>query len=215
MRPIKVWDLPTRMFHWALVVLVFLAWLTQQLESDTWHYRVGETILTLLLFRIVWGFVGSDTARFVKFLRSPKAALEHLSHLRRQEPDTEVGHNAAGGWMVIGLLGLLALQTVTGLFSQDEDVTEGPLKHLISDGRSNFITKIHSTVFWVIVVAIALHVAAVIAYRVVKRHDLVRPMLTGTKPLPAGTPAPRLVSPLWAVLILALAAGAVAGLVRL
>lgn len=215
MRPIKVWDLPTRVFHWALVVLIFLAWLTQQLEADTWHYRIGETILTLLLFRVAWGFVGSDTARFVKFLRSPLAALEHLSHLRGREPDTEIGHNAAGGWMVLVLLGLLALQTGTGLFSQDEDVTEGPLKHLISDDQSNFIARIHATVFWVILAAVAMHVAAVTAYVVLKRHDLVRPMLTGTKSLPSGTPAPRLVSPLWALPILAAAAGAVTWLVRL
>lgn len=215
MRPVKIWDLPTRLFHWLLVVLIFLAWLTQELEMDTWHYRVGETILTLLVFRIVWGFVGSDTARFVKFLRSPFTALEHLMHLHRREPDTEVGHNAAGGYMVLVMLGLLAVQTATGLFSQDEDVTEGPLRHLVSNSTSNFLTLVHSINFYLILGAVALHVLAIVAYRVIKRHNLVLPMILGSKRLPSSIPAPRIASPVLAVAVVALAAGAVAALVRL
>ena len=89
MRRIKIWDAPVRLFHWAIVVLIALAWVTQEFNRMEWHVRIGYTILTLLLFRIVWGFVGSETARFSRFLGSPAAALRHLAHLRRREPDRD------------------------------------------------------------------------------------------------------------------------------
>ena len=113
--PVRVWDAPTRLFHWAIVVLLCISWLT---ESRGWmelHFLAGYSVLALLLFRVVWGFVGSDTARFTHFLSSPLAALQHLAQLHRREPDTEIGHNAAGGWMVLLMLVLLAVQVGTGL----------------------------------------------------------------------------------------------------
>jgi cytochrome b len=177
--------------------------------------RIGYAILALLLFRIVWGFVGSDTARFVRFLKSPAAALRHLSHLRRREPDRELGHNAAGGWVVLLMLALLGVQAGTGLFSNDDSATDGPLMHLIGKDQSDSISKIHALNFNLILAVIVLHVAAITAYAVLKRQNLVRPMLTGTKELPGDTAAPRLVSPVWAALTLAVAAGAVAWLVNL
>jgi cytochrome b len=215
MRRIKVWDLPVRLFHWSIVVLIAAAWTTQELNKMEWHMRIGYAILALLLFRIVWGFVGSDTARFVRFLKSPAAALRHLSHLRRREPDRELGHNAAGGWVVLLMLALLGVQAGTGLFSNDDSATDGPLMHLIGKDQSDSISKIHALNFNLILAVIVLHVAAITAYAVLKRQNLVRPMLTGTKELPGDTAAPRLVSPVWAALTLAVAAGAVAWLVNL
>ena len=100
------------------------------------HFWSGYAIIALLLFRLVWGFVGSETARFSRFLRSPRAALHHLSRLHRREPDTEIGHNAAGGWMVLVLLGLVAVQVATGLFANDDIATEGPLYNHVSKERS-------------------------------------------------------------------------------
>lgn len=211
----KVWDLPVRLFHWVLAVLVFCAWATQEFEQMDWHYRIGEAILALLLFRIVWGFVGSDTARFARFLRSPAAAVAHLAHLRRREPDLEVGHNAAGGWMVLALLGLVSLQVGAGLFAHDEDITEGPLRHLVSDRWADLASVIHSANFALLLVAIGAHIAAVIAYRILKGQNLVRPMITGEKPMPADVVAPRIVSPVLAVVIGVVSAGFVAWLVRL
>ncbi len=137
MRRIKVWDLPVRLFHWSIVVLIAAAWATQELNKMEWHMRIGYAILALLLFRIVWGFIGSDTARFVRFLKSPAAALRHLSHLRRREPDREIGHNAAGGWMVLLMLVLLGVQAGTGLFSNDDSDSDGPLMHLIGKDQSD------------------------------------------------------------------------------
>src|SRR4051812_49355660 len=147
MRRIKVWDLPVRLFHWTLVVLIFFAWGTQEFNHMEWHVRIGYTILTLLLFRMAWGFLGSDTARFVRFLRSPVAALRHLAHLRRREPDREIGHNAAGGWMVLIMLALLGVQGSTGLFANDDANTEGPLMHLVDKDQSDFLSHIHSLNF--------------------------------------------------------------------
>nr|WP_294530957.1 cytochrome b/b6 domain-containing protein [uncultured Rhodopila sp.] len=215
MRRIKVWDLPVRLFHWAIVVLIVAAWTTQELNKMEWHMRVGYAILALLLFRIVWGFIGSDTARFVRFLKSPAAVLRHLSHLRRREADREIGHNAAGGWMVLLMLVLLGVQAGTGLFSNDDSATDGPLMHLVGKDQSDFISKIHALNFNLILAVIVLHVAAITAYAVLKRQNLVRPMVTGTKEMPGDTAAPRLVSPVWAAVALAAAAGAVACLVNL
>ena len=176
---------------------------------------IGEWILALLLFRIVWGLIGSDTARFSRFLQSPMAALRHLSHIRRREPDTEIGHNAAGGWMVLGMLALIGIQAGTGLFSNDDGDAEGPLVHLVSKDRSDWLSHIHSLNFDLIEIVIVLHILAIIAYAVLKRHDLVRPMVTGTKVMPADAVAPRLVNPLWALAVLAVSFGVVVWVVKL
>jgi cytochrome b len=215
MRRMKVWDLPVRLFHWAIVVLIFLAWATEEWDRMDWHVWIGYTILTLLLFRLAWGFVGSDTARFLWFLRSPVAAWRHLSHLRRREPDHEIGHNAAGGWMVLVMLGLLGVQAGTGLFSNDDANTEGPLLHLVGKQQSDWLSHIHSLNFNLIEGVIVLHVLAIILYGVLKRQNLVRPLVTGIKLMSADMRAPRMVSPIWALALLAVAAGAVAGIVRL
>jgi cytochrome b len=215
MRRMKVWDLPVRLFHWAIVVLIFLAWATEEWDRMDWHVWIGYTILTLLLFRLAWGFVGSDTARFLWFLRGPVAAWRHLSHLRRREPDHEIGHNAAGGWMVLVMLGLLGVQAGTGLFSNDDANTEGPLLHLVGKQQSDWLSHIHSLNFNLIEGVIVLHVLAIILYGVLKRQNLVRPLVTGMKLMPADMRAPRMVSPIWALALLAVAAGAVAGIVRL
>lgn len=214
-RWMKVWDAPTRLFHWSLVALIVGAWVTAENGWIDWHFRCGYAILALLLFRLAWGVVGSDTARFSRFVKSPLAALAHLSHITRREPDTEVGHNAAGGLMVLGLLGLLLLQVGLGLFSTDGIFTDGPLAHLVGPDLSDRITGWHELNFNIILAAVALHVLAVLTYAVLKRHDLVRPMVTGMKKLPESFTAPRM-APLWlAGVIFAVAAGAVYAFARL
>jgi cytochrome b len=218
MRRIKVWDLPVRLFHWVLVALILAAWVTQYLDRMRLHVWIGESILTLLLFRVVWGFVGSDTARFSRFLRSPVAGLRHLAQLRRREPDREIGHNAAGGWMVLVMLALIGVQVGTGLCANDLDDggdTEGPLMHLVGKDRSDWLGHVHYLNFKAIEAVIVLHVLAIVAYAVLKRQNLVRPMVTGTKLLPADVVAPRMVNPVWALVLLAVAFGAVVWVVKL
>ncbi len=209
MRPLKVWDLPVRLFHWTIVLLILAAWLSQELDQMELHMWIGRTTLSLLLFRIAWGFIGSDTARFGRFLRGPAAALRHLAQIRRREPDREIGHNAAGGWMVLVMLVLIGVQAGTGLFSNDDGNTEGPLMHLVSKDRSDFLSHIHALNFKLIEAAIVLHVVAIAAYAILKRQNLVRPMITGEKLMPTDAPAPRLANPLLALLALALAAALV------
>ncbi|MFL5255604.1 MAG: cytochrome b/b6 domain-containing protein [Rhodopila sp.] len=213
MQRIKVWDLPVRLFHWSIVVLIAAAWVTQEFNLMDWHVWCGYAILTLLLFRVIWGFVGSDTARFTRFLKSPIAALRHLAHLRRREADREIGHNAAGGWMVLVMLVLLGFQAGTGLFANDDGNTEGPLMHLVGKDESDWLSKIHALNFNLILVVIVLHVLAIVAYAVLKRQYLVRPMLTGMKLMPGEVAAPRLVSPVWALVSLAVSVGIVAWVV--
>jgi cytochrome b len=212
--PVRVWDLPTRLFHWTLILLVGFSWLSAKLLWMDWHLRSGFAVMTLLLFRLAWGLVGSDTARFRQFLHSPLAALRHLAHLARREPDHQVGHNAAGGWMVLGLLGLLAVQVGTGLFSNDDIMTEGPLAENVDKSTSDWLSHIHRVNFTLIEIAVAAHIVAILTYAVVKRHNLVRPMLTGRKRLPADMPPPRMASSWLALLLVIVAAGAVAWLVN-
>lgn len=207
--PVRVWDAPTRLFHWAIVVLLGVSWLSESRGWMTIHFLSGYSVIALLLFRLAWGFVGSETSRFSRFLKSPMAALRHLAHLHRREPDTEIGHNAAGGWMVLVMLALLAVQVSTGLFANDDGDTEGPLFNYVSKGWSDWLSHIHALNFKLIQIAVVLHVLAVLGYLVLKRHDLVRPMITGEKYLPMGTPGPALASPFRALLVFLVAAAAV------
>ena len=208
--PMRVWDAPIRLFHWLLVVLVVFSYASIQLNWLDLHILSGETILTLLLFRLAWGVVGSQTARFGFFLRNPLAGLRHLAALGRREPDTELGHNAAGGWMVVVLLLALLAQVGSGLFAYDTDAfVGGPLSHLVPEATGTRALALHRASFTVLAIVVGLHVLAVLFYAVVKRHDLVRPMITGKKRLPATTRAPRMANPLLAAAILVVAAGLV------
>ena len=218
-RRVKVWDGWIRLVHWGTVALVVISWAAMETGNAEVHYVSGYAVLTLLLFRIAWGVAGSDTARFSRFLRSPAAAFRHLAHLRRREPDTEIGHNAAGGWMVLVLLGLLLVVAVSGLFANHEpgmtyDV-HGPLALTVSDATSAWLTGVHHLAFNLLLAAAGLHVLAVAAYLVLKGHDLVGPMLTGFKSLPARLAPPRMGSPVLAAAFLTAAALAVWGITRL
>jgi cytochrome b len=207
--PMRIWDLPTRLFHWSLVVLIVTSWLSARENWMRLHVWSGLSILTLLLFRLIWGLIGSDTARFSYFLKPPFAAIRHLLHLARREPDTEVGHNAAGGWMVIVMLAILFVQAGTGLCANDDVLTEGPLALIVGKERSDWLTHIHDVNFTLIEIIVALHVLAIVTYRLLKGHNLLLPMITGKKRLPGATRAPRMMHPFLAVFVFAFAALAV------
>jgi len=179
------------------------------------HVICGETVLGLLLFRILWGLFGSATARFSHFLHSPIAALRHLAHFRRREPDLQVGHNSAGGWMVLLMLLLIAAQVGTGLFANDDGNTAGPLAQFVAKPLSDQLSKLHSINFNILAAAVALHVIFVLLYAVLKGQNLVRPMITGKKRLPAATRAPRMASPWLAAITMVVAAGASVLIARL
>jgi len=217
MLPMRVWDMPVRLFHWVLVILLAVSWVSIEFLNDMRiHMLSGQALLVLLLFRLVWGFIGSDTARFSRFLGSPLAGLRHLRRFGRREPDTQVGHNEAGGWMVLAMLLVLLAQVLTGLFANNEDsFVEGPLSRLVGSEWGAWALQQHHRLFTAIQVLVALHLLAIFAYAVVKRHNLLHPMITGKKRLPAATPAPRMRSPYLALAILATAAALVWAVVNL
>ena len=205
----RVWDAPTRLFHWVIVLLIAFSYVSIERDWTKLHFISGYTILTLLVFRLAWGVVGSETSRFSQFVRSPIEGLRHLAQFPRREPDTEIGHNAAGGWMVLVMLAAIAAQVTTGLFSNADGIFEGPLAHHLSRTASDWVTGIHANLFYVLLGLVGLHILAILAYAVVKRHNLVGPMVTGKKRLPANLRQPRFASPALALGITAASAAAV------
>jgi len=214
-RAIRVWDVPVRLFHWLVAMLVAAAYVTWRLQWMAWHARVGDIMLALLLFRLVWGFVGSETARFSSFLASPGAAVQHLKYALLREPDRQIGHNPAGGWVVLLLLLLLLAETLTGLYVANDIADVGPLTELVPAGIANAIETSHRILWDVLLATIVLHVLAIAGYAAIKRQNLVRPMITGTKLLPPSFAPPRMANPTWAVLLMAGCAVAAAALVNL
>lgn len=215
--PVAVWDLPTRIFHWALVILVAFSWWSGENERFEWHFWSGYAILTLLIFRIIWGFVGSSTARFTGFVRGPMAGIAHMRELFGRHELRDVGHNAIGGWMVVALILALLAQAVTGLFADDTILTMGPLGELVSSGTRDWLTDIHEVLIKIILVMIGLHVLAVLAYLALRKINLVKPMFTGRKTLPADLAAqpPKIASSLLALAVLIVSALIVWGVVSL
>jgi len=201
---VSVWDLPTRLFHWAIVLLVPALWWTHKIDRLDLHILLGETMMGLVLFRLIWGLIGSSTARFAGFVRGPGAVLRYL----RGQAAAPFGHNPVGGWSALLMLLLLAMQVGIGLFVSDEDaLNTGPLSHLIDYDSARTLAERHETIFYVLLGVIALHVSAILYYLIVKRDNLVTPMVTGRRDAPAGAPA-MTPAPLWRFLLAAaLAAG--------
>ncbi len=186
---VKVWDFPVRFFHWAIVILVVFQFTTAEFSVLDWHIVGGCTVLALLLFRVLWGFVGSSTARFAGFVRGPGEAVRHLARFRSETTERVLGHTASGGWAVLILLLLLAGQVGTGLFADDDIATQGPLGQFVSHATRKQLTAIHAKLFWVLLAMICVHVLAIAAYRVVKRQNLLWPMFTGyADPVPGVAP---------------------------
>ena len=213
--PVKVWDGPVRLFHWALVLLVVVMYVTAKLQGDwmTWHMRSGYAILALVLFRVLWGVFGSSTARFSSFVAGPGACLRFARTLLKRERSGFASHNPLGGWMVLVLLLALLLQAATGLFANDDIATEGPLAALVSKDMSDRLTSLHHWNFDLLLILGGLHVGAVLYHWGVMKENLIGAMLSGVKRLPAETAAvgaaARFASPGLALALLAVAALAV------
>lgn len=203
---IKLWDLPVRLVHWSLVLLMPALWWTgEEGDLDT-HKLIGYAMLALVLFRLVWGLVGSATARFASFVKGPGAVLAYL----RDQGAAGIGHNPVGALSVVLLLGLLAAQVGFGLIAQDVDgIESGPLNHLVSYDTAELARELHHLGFNLLLGLIAVHVLAIVWYRVAKRDDLVTPMVSGNKPLAVGTDQPKL-APLWLAVAVASASAAFA-----
>lgn len=175
---VPVWDLPTRLFHWLLVALIGFSWWSAEEDHLDWHIWSGLAVLTLLVFRLLWGLFGSSTARFAKFVPGPKAVL---SYLRDMKGWRGIGHSPLGALSVIALLGMIAAQVGLGLFATDEDgLNEGPLAHLVSTDLADELAELHEHQgFDLLLILIVMHIAAILFYRLVLGKKLVGPMLTG------------------------------------
>lgn len=192
LQPTRVWDLPTRLFHWALAACVVGLFITGYLGGNAleWHMRFGYTVLTLVLFRLIWGVVGGRWSRFVHFVRGPGTVLRYLRGQARPDEHLDVGHNPLGAFSVLAMLAVLAAQVGTGLIADDEIATTGPLNRFVATATGLAATSYHKNIGqWLLVALVGLHVAAIVFYKVRKRQELVPPMLSGDKALPPGVPA--------------------------
>lgn len=182
---LRIWDLPTRIFHWLLVVCFIAAYVTNWLGVSyfTYHLWVGYFVVILLVFRILWGIVGTHHAQFVNFVRHPMESVKYALHLTKGKAKSYPGHNPLGALMVLILLLILLLQAVTGLFANDEIFNIGPLYGYVSHDLSLQLTAVHKELFYWILGAVAIHVGAVLFYVFVKRENLIRAMITGKKPV--------------------------------
>ena len=209
-RRLKVWDPWVRAFHWLLVVGLVLAWYSAEYGfgelGKTWHMRIGTAVLGLILFRVLWGLVGSQTARFSHFVKGPGRVLGYLKALRQRDP-TPIGHNPLGGWAVVVLLLLAAAQPITGLFASDDILASGYLANDVPAAVQDAIGGWHKDLFWVLLGFVGLHIVVTIGYLPLKGENLVRWMVTGRRPAPASWREPWFATPVRAVACVVIAAG--------
>jgi cytochrome b len=206
---VRVWDLPVRLFHWLIAALFGFCWWSAENDHLDWHMLSGFAVLTLVLFRIFWGFAGSATARFSSFLRGPRTVFGYARNLFRQSESVAFGHNPLGGWNVIALILLLLLQAVLGLFAIDVDgIYGGPFDTLVSFETGRSVAHLHGRVFNLLLILTAIHLAAVAFYWLFRRENLIAPMITGRRPLPSWASWPELYfAPLWKAALGLLVAG--------
>jgi cytochrome b len=201
---VRVWDAPTRIVHWAIALLIPWSWWTASHDELERHRASGYALLGLLLFRLIWGVAGSETARFASFVRGPSAIGRYL----RGSESAPLGHSPIGALSVVAMLAALAAQIGLGLFAIDEDgLEEGPLAHFVSFDSARWAAGLHHKMFWVIVALAALHIAAILFYRLVRGRRLVGPMVTGRTRWAGAAPA---MAPWWRTALVAAAAAAIA-----
>ncbi len=209
---ILVWDLPTRVFHWSLVLAVTVAVISGEIGGDLMevHGKAGLAILGLVAFRLAWGFAGSTHARFVSFLPTAAGLRAYLRGRWKGQ-----GHNPLGALSVFALLGLLVAQAGTGLFGNDEISFTGPLFALVEEGAANRLTGLHKQLAYGLLAVMAVHILAILVYLLIKKDNLVKPMVTGWKEVRIGASAAKgswpalLLSIAFAVVVVAFASGAV------
>lgn len=190
---VRIWDIWIRLFHWTLAFAVVFLLIsgTTGWQFYEWHRNVGEAVLALILFRLCWGVVGSGNARLLPLLASPFKAMQHLGHVARGNVEPERGHNAAGGWAVLGMLLLILFQAVSGLFIADEDeLQEGAFYGVLSSDASDRLMQLHYLNADILKAVIALHLIMVLIYAIRASQNLFKPMVTGWINWPADVKLP-------------------------
>ena len=217
---VRVWDLPTRVFHWLLAACVFGSIATAWTGGNAmiWHFRLGYAVFTLLAFRVLWGLIGGHWSRFANFVRAPATTLRYLRGASHAHEHHEVGHSPLGAFSVLAVLAVLTVQVGTGLFADDEISNTGPLISFVTGETSLALTRWHKGWGqWLIIGLVVLHIVAIAYYQFAKRRDLVRPMLHGDKQVAVSVPAARdnAASRLLAAVLVALCASGVGWVVSL
>ena len=188
---VRVWDLPTRVFHWALALCIVALVITGNVGGNAmvWHFRIGLTVLALLLFRLVWGLVGGRWSRFAAFIFSPRNIINYLRG--NGKPEHSVGHTPTGAGSVFALLAILLAQVGSGLISDDEIAFAGPLTRFVSSATVNLATNYHKNIGkWIILGLVVLHIGAIVFY-LWRKQNLIKPMLHGDKQLAVAVPGSR------------------------
>lgn len=183
MKTISVWDIPVRLFHWSLATSILMSFITAQIGGNAmeWHKRIGYFVIGLIIFRVVWGFVGSYHARFKNFVYAPATVINYAKNLFKKDSAHYVGHNPMGGLSVVALIASVGLQTVTGLFSNDDILLEGPYASMVSKAFSDQMTRLHQLNSDLILILVGLHLSAIVFYAMFKKEQLIEAMLTGKK----------------------------------
>jgi cytochrome b len=207
---IRVWDLPTRLFHWALVLAVIGLVVTGQIggQAMVWHFRCGYLVGSLLVFRLVWGVMGGHYSRFASFIYAPRSIVNYLKG--KAHPAHVVGHNPLGAFSVFAMLGVLVAQVSTGLMSDDDIAFAGPLTRFVSGQWVSWATAYHKDIGKLLIIGlVVLHIAAIVFYRVKKKENLVKPMVLGDKDVAQDVPrsTDNLATRLLALIVFALSAG--------
>jgi len=178
---VKVWDLPIRLFHWSLLLSVTYSWFSiKVLEDMQQHFYAGYVVLTLLLFRIVWGFIGSPYAKFYSFVFPVSELVAYIKQFPAVGGRQYLGHNPLGGLSTVAIIGVLMLQVALGLFSSD-DYFFAPLTGLVSDNTVANLSDLHSDNVTLIYAVLGLHVFAILYYKLRKKQALTKSMITGFK----------------------------------
>lgn len=220
LRNVRVWDLPTRLFHWLLAATVVGSVVTAKIGGNAaeWHFRLGYLVFTLLAFRVLWGLFGGRWSRFANFIYTPSTLLRYVRGQGRPDEHLDVGHSPLGAGSVFALLAMLAAQVGSGLFADDEIANAGPMVKFVSSATSSALTSWHKNFGqWIIIALVVLHVGAILFYRFKRGRDLVGPMLSGDKMLGADVPASadRLSNRAIALVLVALCGAGVGWLVSL
>jgi cytochrome b len=207
--PARLWDGPTRLVHWALVVLIGFSWWSAEEGKMEWHRWSGYAVAGLVLFRLIWGFAGAGSSRFSGFVKGPKATFSYLRTLHRRTPSETPGHNPLGAFSVVAILAVLTIQIVSGLYAVDIDAFEGgPLSDKISFDFGRRVAGWHELSFTILQILVLLHLAAIVFYAVYKRSNLVGPMITGRRRF--ATDPGIAFAPLWRAALAALVAAGLA-----
>ena len=206
---LRIWDLPTRLFHWTLVPLLGFAWWSAEQRMLDWHRLAGYSIFALLVFRLIWGIAGSSTARFANFVGGPSTLVRYVrGHMFNRTAAPAPGHNPVGGWSVIAMITILAVQVGLGFFSVDIDGMEsGPFSYLADFETGRVASEWHAFIFNVILAITALHVVAILFYLLHRRDNLVGPMISGTRKWTGERPTLRFASAWTALILFLLIAG--------